>query len=69
MCSFDRLYITTTNPSPLQVLSRGVALSSATAILLDVLLARLLIGLKLLYLRAVHVLHHLICLPFLEAET
>ena len=32
------------------------------------LLTRTLIRLKLLHLRAVHVLHNLICLPFLEAK-
>lgn len=53
---------------PLQILCRRVPLSSATAILPNVLLPRALIRLKLLHLRAVHVLHNLICLPFLEAE-
>lgn len=33
------------------------------------LLSRALIRFKLLHLRTVHVLHHLICLPFLKAET
>ena len=53
----------------LQVLSRCVALSSATAIRPNVLLARPLIRLKLLHLRTVHMLHNLICLPLLEGET
>ena len=54
---------------PLQVLSRRVTLSGATTILPDVLLTRPLIRLKLLHLGAVHVLHNLVRLPFLEAET
>lgn len=53
----------------LQVLSRRIALSSATTILPHVLLTRPLIRLEFFHLRAVHVLHDLICLPFLEAET
>ena len=53
----------------LQLLGRRVALSSATAIFPNVLLPCALIRLKLFHLGAVHVLHDLICLPFLEAET
>lgn len=59
----------TANRSPLQILGWRVALSSATAILPNVLLTRSLIRLKLFNFRAVHVLHNLISLPFLEAET
>ena len=53
----------------LQILSRRVALSSTTAVLPDMLFSRPLICLKLLHLGAIHVLHNLICLPFLKAET
>ena len=53
---------------PLQILCRGISLSSATTILPNVLLPRAFIRFELLHLRAIHVLHHLIRLPFLEAE-
>lgn len=69
ICYNDGSYIITASWSlPLQLLSRRVALSSATTVLPNMLLARPLIRLELLHLRAVHVLHNLICLPFLEAE-
>ena len=54
---------------PLQILCRRLSLSSATAILPNVLLPRAFIRFKFLHLGAIHVLHHLICLPFLEAES
>ena len=53
----------------LQILSRRIALSGSAAVLPNMLFTRSLISLKLLHLGAVHVLHDLVCLPFLEGET
>ena len=55
--------------SHLQIFSRRIALSGATAVLPDMLFTRSLISLKLLHLGAVHLLHNLVCLPLLKTET
>ena len=55
-------------PLYFQIFHRSVSLCRAASVLFDFLLPCALILLEHLHFFAIHVLRHLICLPFLEAE-
>lgn len=57
-----------TSHNDLKVLGRGLSFSRSAAICLDRLLPSSLVSFELFDLGAIHVLHNLVGLPFLEAE-